>query len=62
MQGNNFNELLAKLQAKKKHPFLAAAECAPALSLPPTNPRQPGSSALVDLLRRQQERIAAEQA
>ena len=50
--------MLAKLQ----NPVLAAAECASALSLPSTNPRQPSSSVLVELLRSQQERIAVEKA
>jgi hypothetical protein len=58
IKNNNFIELLAKLQ----NPVLAAAECASALSLPSTNPRQPSSSVLVELLRSQQERIAVEKA
>jgi hypothetical protein len=60
-QAMSTNELLKKLQAKKKRP-LDAGGCGPVKKRLPNKPRQPDSSALVDLLRRQQERIAAEKA
>jgi len=60
-QAMSTNELLKKLQAKKKRP-LDAGGCGPVKTRLPNKPRQPDSSALVDLLRRQQERIAAEKA
>ena len=56
------NELLKRLQAKKTRPVLDAGGCGPVKPQPPTKPRQPSSSALVELLRRQQERIAAKAA
>jgi hypothetical protein len=54
----NTNELLKRLQAKKR-PVLDAGGCGPAQPRPLIKPRQPSSSALVELLRRQQDRIAA---
>jgi hypothetical protein len=57
----NTNELLKRLQAKKR-PVLDAGGCGPVKPRPPIKARQPSSSALVELLRRQQDRIAAKAA